>query len=93
MIFSSRQGVRNDDTFECSEDGTNEIRQRGLEDDGETKAVQRVKCGRVSESSLETGGRAAELFEAAHISLPRELVEFELSNNDDRDWPRRIVAE
>jgi hypothetical protein len=42
---------------------------------------------------LDTGGRATELFEAAPISLPHELVEFELSNNDNRDWPRRIVAE
>ena len=93
MIFSPRRGVRDDSAFERSEDGTDDVRKRGLKDDQETKAVQRVRCGGVSESSLETGGRAAELFEAAHISLPRELVEFELSNNDDRDWPRRIVAE
>ena len=67
------------------------MRQRGLEDDRETKAAQRVQCGGVSESS--SGGHAAELFEAASTSLPRKLVEFNLSNDNDRDWPRRIVAE
>ena len=84
--------------FERSDYGTDDVRQRGLkddresQDDQETKAAQRVRCGGVSESSL-AGGRAAELFEAAPMSLPRELVEFELSSDDNRDWPRRIVAE
>ena len=43
--------------------------------------------------SFETGGRVAELFGVVRFFLARELAEFELSNNDDRDWPRRVSAE
>ena len=86
--------MRDDGTFERSEDGTDEVRRRGLEDDRQTKAARRVQCGGVIESAtLETGGRTAALFGTVRICLPRELAEFELSNDDDRDWPRRVVAE
>ena len=85
--------MRDEDTFVRSVDGTDELRRRGLEDDTEREAGRRIRYGGVLELSFETGGRAAELFGVVRFCLPRELAELELSNDDDSDWPRRIVAE